>query len=96
MAGVVAREGLTPYTKPVSVILLAFFGVPASWSKKKREMALAGKEYPTKIDIDNIAKAVFDGLNGVLWLDDRQVVRATLSKQYSEIPEVRLYVEEMA
>jgi len=24
-------------------------------------------------DIDNIAKAVFDGLNGVVWYDDRQV-----------------------
>ena len=33
-----------------------------------------------KVDIDNLSKAVLDGLNGVIWMDDRQIVRLTLSK----------------
>ena len=31
-------------------------------------------------DIDNLIKAVFDGLNGVAWADDRQVVRVTAER----------------
>lgn len=34
----------------------------------------------TRADIDNIAKAILDGLNGVAFLDDRQVVDLRIRK----------------
>ncbi len=39
-------------------------------------------EYENKshMDVDNIAKACLDALNGVVWRDDRQVVRLTSEK----------------
>ena len=33
-----------------------------------------------KIDLDNLSKAVLDGLNGIVWQDDRQNVRMILDK----------------
>jgi len=36
-------------------------------------------------DIDNLAKLVLDSLNGIGYLDDRQVVDLRLRKKYSDI-----------
>lgn len=70
--------------------------VPESWSRNKRNSALAGLLMPTKKpDIDNIEKAIFDALNGVTWKDDVQVVRVTKAKRYAEVPGVRLRISEI-
>jgi len=34
------------------------------------------------MDVDNIAKTVLDSLNGIAWIDDRQVVTLTVSKVF--------------
>ncbi|MCZ2135296.1 MAG: RusA family crossover junction endodeoxyribonuclease [Burkholderiales bacterium] len=61
--------------------------VPASWSRKKLRMALAGELMPTtKPDADNVVKAIFDGLNGVLWRDDVLVVDLRVRKRYAASP----------
>lgn len=63
--------------------------VPASWSKKKQAQALAGEIHPTtKPDVDNVEKAVFDGLNGVVWKDDVQVIEVAKRKRYAAVPGV--------
>lgn len=36
-----------------------------------------------KSDVDNMAKAVLDILNGKLWLDDSQIVSLHISKQWA-------------
>lgn len=67
--------------------------VPASWSKTRRADALAGRVFPTsKPDSDNYAKAVLDGCNGVVWVDDAQVVRLTAQKRYAESPGIDVLV----
>jgi Holliday junction resolvase RusA-like endonuclease len=67
--------------------------VPASWSQKKQRLALAGEVLPTtKPDADNVLKAIFDGLNGVLWKDDVQVVDGRFRKRYSATPGVRVEI----
>lgn len=38
------------------------------------------KQYTQKPDIDNVAKALMDGLNGVAFLDDAQVTSLNISK----------------
>jgi Holliday junction resolvase RusA-like endonuclease len=68
--------------------------VPASWSQKKRAAALAGQIRPTtKPDIDNVEKAIFDGLNGVTWKDDVQVVDVRKGKRYSDTPGVWVEIQ---
>ena len=41
----------------------------------------------TKPDLDNIVKAL-DGMNGIVVVDDSQIVKLTATKQYSEIPQL--------
>lgn len=75
--------GRAPFEGPVKLELRAVFDVPSSWSKKKEADALTGQIRPTKKpDIDNIAKAWNDGLNGVVYKDDAQIVVQSLSKYY--------------
>jgi len=56
-----------------------------------------GMMYPTqKPDIDNILKSIMDALNGIVWLDDKQVVRVIIFKDYTELrPLIQVKIEEM-
>ena len=69
----------------VSVNVSAFFPVPKSYSKKKREDCLERILRPDKKpDMDNILKVVLDGLNRVAYEDDKQVVELIGRKYYTE------------
>jgi Holliday junction resolvase RusA-like endonuclease len=95
MAAQTAMGPARPFPGPLAVEIESVHTVPASWSKKRRAAALEGTERPTtKPDIDNIAKAIADGGNGVAWVDDRQIVRLVVVKTYGERPEVRVHVRE--
>jgi Holliday junction resolvase RusA-like endonuclease len=92
-AAQIAMAGRALVEGPVSVALAIDCQVPASWSQKKQRIALAGEVLPTtKPDADNVVKAVFDGLNGVLWRDDVQVVDLMVRKRYAATPCVRVEV----
>lgn len=92
MAGQAVMNGSPPLEGPLAVIVIAAFAVPASMSKGKRLMALSGMLHPTKKpDIDNIAKT-FDALNGVVWVDDKNIIRADVRKVYSITPELTIQV----
>lgn len=72
-----------PFDCPVEFVMRAIFPVPASWSTKKRQRALTGEIKPgKKPDLDNIAKAWNDALNGVVYRDDSLICRMTLDKRY--------------
>ncbi|MGH8876945.1 MAG: RusA family crossover junction endodeoxyribonuclease [Stackebrandtia sp.] len=43
-------------------------------------------------DIDNLAKTVLDGLNGVCWADDRQVVELRAVKRTATEPSTRVAI----
>ena len=69
----------------VSVNVSAFFPVPKSYSKKKREDCLERRLRPDKKpDMDNILKVVLDALNRVAYVDDKQVVELIGRKYYTE------------
>jgi len=74
----------------VTVDIIAVYPVPQSWSKKDKIRASEDKMFPKKHDWDNIGKIICDGLNGVAWHDDAQVVSMAVSKVYGETPEVRV------
>lgn len=82
---------------PVSIIVTAYYGIPKSTSRKKRELMIIGEIRPMKKpDADNVLKLVEDALNTVAYHDDAQIVSATVRKYYSEIPrlEVEIFSEE--
>lgn len=91
-----AAMGATePLETPVEVFLYIRNSVPASYSKKRTEACLSGQEKPiNKTDIDNIAKAFLDGMNGIVYKDDRQVVELHAKKTYAEIAAVEVLVKE--
>ena len=80
---------------PLEAVLEMRFPVPASWSKAKRVWALAGVEWHTsKPDADNVAKAILDACNGVVFRDDAQVVMLAATKAFSDEPGVRVVIRE--
>jgi len=81
---------------PVSVFLYIRHAVPQSYSKKRNESCLSGFEQPCKKpDIDNIVKTFLDGMNGVIFKDDTQVVDLHVKKVYSAVPGVDVMVMEV-
>ena len=94
-AAQVAMAGRPPLQSAVGCNVFIDCQVPASWSQKKQRMALAGEVLPeSKPDADNVVKAIFDGLNGVLWRDDVLVVDLRVRKRYAATPCVRVEVWE--
>ena len=57
--------------------------IPVSWSKKKKQ-ELNNTYCSNNSDIDNYIKAILDSLNGVFFIDDRQVVEIFARKIYSK------------
>jgi len=83
-----AMRNVPPMGGPVEVVVDAHMLVPKSWSLKTRLAAIAGQIKPTtKPDLDNIVKAL-DGMNGIVVVDDSQIVKLTATKQYAEIPQL--------
>ena len=83
------------FTSPVRVTIKAYFKPPKK-SKKVVEDMLNGKILPTKKpDADNIVKIILDGLNGVAWVDDTQVVDVMITKRYATEPMVAVIVDGM-
>lgn len=88
-----AMAGRPPMEGPLELRLLARYPIPQSWSKKKQEKALKGELKPVvKPDLDNVIKIQKDSMNVIIWKDDSQVVRILAEKQYSETPNVEIYV----
>ena len=49
---------------------------------------------PTRGDKDNVAKAIYDGLNGLLWADDKQITRGTTEVFRKGEPQITIEVRE--
>ena len=81
--------GREPTDRPVHMQMTAYFDVPKSYSKLRRARALGKEMFPTKKpDLDNIAKAFLDAMNGVVFKDDCQVVWHEFAKMYGPAPMV--------
>ncbi|EEX27748.1 MULTISPECIES: RusA family crossover junction endodeoxyribonuclease [Lactobacillus] len=85
-----------PLDSDIRVCISAYFGVAKSDSKRKKQAKISGEIRPARTpDADNIAKAVLDGMNGVVYKDDKQVIELKVTKQYAEKPRVDVSVEEI-
>jgi len=94
-AAQLAMGSSEPLETPVGAYIYITLPIPASYSKKRKQDCLSGNERPTKkSDIDNYCKAVFDGMNGIVFLDDSQVVSLHSTKVYGTIGMVEVMVKE--
>ncbi len=74
---------------PLDIRIIAYYPIPKSTSKKKQREMLEHRLRPTvKPDLDNVAKLVYDALNGVAWYDDNAIVDTQVRKFYSDMPRV--------
>lgn len=94
MSASAAMKSMNPLQGPLKVDIDMRVMIPASWSKKKQEEARAGIVRPTKKpDLDNVVKGICDGMNGVAYDDDSQIVEMVVRKTYSDAPCVRVMVQ---
>ena len=75
---------LEPTKLPVKISVNFFLPIPKSFSKKKTEECLSGVVMPTsRPDLDNYLKLILDAMNGVVYVDDSQIVELLATKIYS-------------
>ena len=90
-----AREGgIEPGDGPLVVGLVFYLPMPASWSKKKRNDMLR-RPHCQKPDLDNLAKAVLDGLSPVIGDDCRVWQFDVLRKLWAEHGGIGITIEEL-
>ena len=78
-----SMDGHEPFSGPIVVSICVYRRVPSTWSKLKVARALDNMIFPTgRPDVDNLAKGIMDGMTGVVWVDDAQVVRLIVEKKY--------------
>lgn len=95
-----ALEGVERWdpASPLLLTIKAVFPCPASQYRKTTPVPRR-RACGSRNDCDNLAKAVMDAGNGVLWLDDGQIAVLHVEKwigAQGEAPYVKLTVEELA
>jgi len=94
-AAIEAMGSSEPLETPVSLYLYIRVPIPKSCTKKRLEAIDNGSEKPTKKpDASNILKSVEDGMNGVVYHDDSQIINIHVTKVYSSLPGVDICVKE--
>ncbi|WP_408376158.1 RusA family crossover junction endodeoxyribonuclease [Paraburkholderia sp. RL18-085-BIA-A] len=97
MAAAEAMAGMVPFKRPLSMLLTIHMPIPESWSKKRKDLAFRGLIGATvKPDWDNVGKLVADAMNGIAYVDDKQIVSATVAKQYGTVPHIAVRIQEYA
>jgi Holliday junction resolvase RusA-like endonuclease len=92
----IAMVDLAPLENAVAVYIYIKLAVPKSYSKKRTEACLSGLERPTKKpDWDNVAKSICDAMNGIVYMDDTQIVDAHVTKVYAANAGVDVGVKEI-
>ncbi len=85
-----------PKDTQLEMRIMAYFSIPKSKSKKVKQLMRDKVLRPTKKpDIDNIVKIIADGLNGIAYYDDAQIVDIAVRKFYSENPRVVVTILEV-
>lgn len=91
-----------PLSVPLSVAIVCYFPYPKSayWPVNRNHNGelrdeWKGKPYTGKPDLDNVAKAILDGLNTVAFEDDSQIVGLQISKFYGERPRAEIQISDL-
>lgn len=78
------KSGEKLFEGAIKINGISYFAIPKSYSNKDRKRIKDRNLLVTKKpDIDNLMKAVLDGLNGVAYKDDSQIVEINWKKEYT-------------
>jgi len=81
-----------PMPGPVRMILSIYL-MPSKKTQRKLKEGI--RVYPTiKPDISNVLKSIEDALNGLTYVDDKQIISVYAEKKYSQRPCVEIIVAE--
>lgn len=90
MRGYQSMAGREPLTGACRVCVQIVLQTPASWSKKRKA---EHNWCVIRPDLDNALKMLMDGLQGVVFADDKQVVELMMSKRYGTADRAIVTVE---
>ena len=85
-------DGRKMLSGPVGLRVLLGFPVPTRTPKKRYEEMLSSP-CMAKEDVDNCLKGIADAMNGVVYEDDRQIVKALVEKHWTLPGEERAIVQ---
>ena len=93
LANIIARLGTTTdiYYSALRLEVTFIMPFPKSYSKKKRS-DLDGDYCYTKPDLDNLEKALYDAMNGIIYKDDCQIVEHTVRKIWGEVGMIKVTI----
>ena len=83
-------KGLKKHLGAISVFITFNYRIPTSRMKELKH----GDICIEKADIDNLQKSVLDGLNGVAFLDDKQVYKIVAEKKWADSNSVDVMIFE--
>lgn len=86
------------YESNLELSIKFFFKPAESLSKKKRAKLIEDRwcDNHGLGDLDNLIKSVLDGLNGIAYKDDSQIVKfGEMTKQYAEEDRVEITIKEI-
>lgn len=97
IVGFYARRAIKqPLTGAIGVKIDFYMPIPKSWPEAKKQVAERGEIRPaSRPDIDNLVKAILDGMNGgIAYNDDSQIVELVCNEWYGE-PRTEVEIKEL-
>jgi len=86
-------KSFKPFAMQVEMLIEFHMPIPASYSKRKRA-ELVGRPYVKVPDLSNMIKFYEDVFNGVLYEDDKLIVKILASKIHSLEPKTIICIRE--
>ncbi len=88
--------GWFPTEGPIGIDFVFIYPPPLSWSKKKKESAIADKHFKISMpDIDNLTKFYLDAMTGVVYQNDNSVVFCNAEKIYGAEPKTMIGITKL-
>lgn len=85
-----------PIEEPIALYINYSINLPKSWSKKKKLEYQFKPVVSKKVgDLDNLTKGVLDSLNNILYLDDSQIYKLVLTKNYGSTEQEKVIISIM-
>lgn len=85
-----------PLLGAIDLRIRFYMYIPKSTSKKDlTAMSVGGIQHTKKPDVSNLIKFYEDAMSGIVYVDDKQVVRVCAEKIYDNIPRVEIHIIEL-